>query len=575
MTCRAKDSSAIPANLPKGCSGSAVSARCGGGLGGGSVVAGSGFSLPQDFTSLPEREGLVSLPAESLCQQVFRGMKDSQDPQTADPTYARLIQNCYPLDSGMGARLVGRPGYALLGAQIGVPSSAFSSGFSSGFGGSKRVQGIYQYTKLSGTETTIVIAGGKLYHYTWATDTFTEKTLAAATLSAGGTCYFLTIADVVVISDGVNTPFTWDGTDDVVLTACPVLYGQPVNYYAKLFGIKNTERSTIVWCEEGDPTTGYEYAGYNNAWTLGQTDQDPLYALLGTNEALYYWRARSIGAIRGAVDADFINSGTREGVSQTYGSKSPDGIVVGGANAYFMDADNKVRSLSISGGRINNQIWQSLRETLTSWDETKLAMSRCVFDPQTNLVLVGVVKNGSNECNGYIAIDADSGEVAGFWDGWVSTSMAIVKDANGEPTIMHGSDNGFAYKHGTPDGAIWDDTNAAGDGGYVPITHKVTGAHLGAHMYLAKRFVRWDVSVWAETDMNLSLYYRTPRGTSTAQSKTVDLSTFPVEYHVSVGIDGDGRWILPTIEHANASERFGLERWCVTAVTYGQEPGIP
>lgn len=559
MTCRAKDSSAIPANLPKGCSGSAVSGRCGGGLG-GPVVAGSGFSLPQEFTSLPEREGLVGLPAEQLCQQVFRGMKDSADPQTADPTYARLIQNCYPLDGGLGARLIGRPGLAQIGAQIGAAG---------------RVQGIYQFTKISGTEYTIVIAGGKFYTYNWTTNVFTEDAPAAATISTTATCYFVTISDVVVISDGVNTPWTWDGTTDVVLTACPVLYGQPTIYYAKMFGIKNTERSTVVWCEEADPTTGYEYAGYNNAWTLGQTDQDPLFALLGTNEALYYWRARSIGAIRGAVDADFINSGTREGVSQTVGTSSPDGIAIDGGNAWFMDTDNRPTGLSIAGGRLNTSSWKDVRETLSSWDETKLSKSRACYDPQTNLVLVGAVADSSTECDRYVAVDADSGDIAGIWLGWTSTAMSTVKNAAGKPTILHGSVNGYVYQHGTPDGTLWNDALNATDGGTAAIAHKVTGAHLGAHMYLAKRFVRWDVSVWAETDMALTLSYKTPRGAPASQSKTVDLSSFPVEYHVSIGLDGDGRWILPTIEHANASQRFGLERWCVTAITYGQEPGIP
>jgi hypothetical protein len=511
-------------------------------------------------------EALMPLPSEQLCQLVFKGMRDSEDPQVADPQYAKLLQNVYPIDSGMGARVVGRPGYAVLGAQLGT-------------GATRRVQGFYQFTKLNGTEYTICIAGGKFYVLTWGTSTWTEDTPAAATISTTAQCYFVTIADKVVISDGVNTPWTWDGAADAVLTNCPVLYGQPTIYYAKLFGIKNTERSTIVWCEEGDPTTGYEAGGYNNAWTLGQTDQDPLFGIRGSNEALYYWRERSIGSIRGAVDADFINSGTQEGVSTTVGTKSPDGIVVGPDDFYFMDADGKPRSLSIGGGRLDDRTWRYLRETIPDFDESKLDKSHAVYDPHKNLVLLGCVLDGSTECDRYVAVDVASGEIAGLWysttAGWTATAMGMVKNASKVPVILHGTDNGYVYLHGLPTGSTWNDAANATDGGTAAISHAVTGSALGATMYVDRKFMRWDISLWCETDMALTLSYTTQRGTPTAQTKTVDLSSFPVEYHIAIGLNGNGRWIVPSISHSSGSERFGLERWCVRAVTYSTEPGIP
>lgn len=561
MTCRAKGSAAVEEAKPLGCTGSTVSGRCLKG-GAGGAAGGLGVQIPEQEFDLQAPEALMPLEAQSLCQLVFKGMRDSEDPQTENPEYARLIQNAYPIDSGLGARVIGRPGFAQIGAQLGT-------------GSTRRVQGFYQFTKLAGTEYTICIAGGKFYTLNWTTSTWTEDTPAAATISTTAICYFVTIGDKVVISDGVNTPWTWDGADDAVLTNCPVLYGQPTVYYAKLFGIKNTERSTIVWSIENDPTTGYEAGGYNNAWTLGQTDQDPLFGIRGTNEALYYWRERSIGSIRGAVDADFVNSGTREGVSQTVGTKSPDGIVVGPDDFYFMDADGKPRSLSIGGGRLDDTTWRHLRETIPDFDETQLGDSRAVYDQHTNLVLLGCVLDSSTECDRYIAIDVSSGEIAGIWLGWTSTSMGVLKNASSVPVILHGTNNGNVYLHGLPTGSTWNDVSAAADGGTAAISHKVTGSHLGSHMYLEKKFLRWDVSVWAETDMALTLTYQTQRGTPTAQTKTVDLSSFPVEYHIAVGLNGEGRWIMPSIAHANGSERFGLERWCVRAVVYGEEPDIP
>jgi len=574
MTCRAKGSSPIAKQPRLGCSGSTISARCGGGVGGSGVA---GLEIPKQTFELPTPEALMPQPSESLCQLIFKGMHDSEDPQTADPLYAQLLQNCYPIGAEFGARVVGRPGFSQTGQKLGTVTGAFGSGFDSAFGGKSgtRVQGIYQYTQLDGTEYTIVIAGGEFYTYNWSTGVFTADTPSSASISSTNTCYFVTINDKVVISDGTNTPWTWDGTTDVVLSNCPVLYGQPTIYYAKLFGIKNTERSTIVWSEEADPTTGYEAGGYNNAWTLGQTDQEPLYAIRGSNEALFYWRERSIGSIRGAVDADFVNSGTREGVSATIGCKSPDGITEGPDAFYFFDADFRPRILDMSSGRLDTATWKRIQETIPDWDEAQLGQSRAVFDPQTNLALLGAISDGSAESDQYLTIDVLSGEIAGLWTGWTATAMGMVKDGNGKPRIMHGTENGYLYAHGLPSGSEWSDDNAPTDGGLRAITHKVTGGHLGAHMYAERKFLRWDINLWMETDMDLSLYYKTPRGTSTTQTKSVSVSSYPREQHISVGLNGDGRWILPTIEHSVIGQEFGLERWCVRAITYGQEPEIP
>lgn len=525
----------------------------------GPLLGGYGIVEFQSVTPGPEAD---VVPAEPLCQTVFMGMHDSQDAQTADPKYAKYLQNTYALDSEMGTRIVGRPGFIQTGSQLGA-------------GGARRVQGIYQFTKIDGTEYTVAIVGGKFYKYTWATDTWTEDTPGAATISTTAPCYFTTFADVLIVSDGVNTPWKYDGTDDTVLTNCPVLYGPPRVYYAKLFGVKNTERSTIVWSVENDPTTGYEAGGYNDAWTLGQTDQDPIYVLIPSNEALYYLRSRSIGAVRGAVDADFQNSGTREGVSTSVGTKSPDGVCIGDDTAYFMDADNRIMALDLHAGRLDDKIWVKLQETYGGWDETKADKNRSCFDPITGLALVGAVNDGDTECSRYVALDTTTHEPQGIWQGWTATAMATVRNASGQPVIMHGTANGYIYVHGLPDGTTWNDRNNAADGGTLAISHDVKGAILGSTIYEEKRFLRWDVLTWAETDMALTLQYTTQRGTPSSQSKTISTTGYPKEYHVSVGLSGAGRWIVPEITHSNGSERFGLERWCVQATPYSVEPDVP
>lgn len=562
MTCRTGSSVDTPRTF--GCSGSTLSGRC---LGGGGAVGEppGGFGIvafkEEAIAPQPEQVG-EPIVADALCQTVFMGMHDSQDAQTADPKYALYLQNTYALDSGMGTRIIGRPGFVQTGTQLGDS-------------GHRRVQGIYQFTKLDGTEYTCAIVGGKFYKYTWGTDTWTEDTPGSATISQTAGCYFTTFADVLIVSDGVNTPWQYDGSTDTVLTNCPVLYGPPRVYYAKLFGVKNSERSTIVWSIENDPTTGYEAGGYNDAWTLGQTDQDPIYVLIPSNEALYYLRSRSIGAVRGAVDADFQNSGTREGVSTSIGTKSPDGVCVGDNTAYFMDADNRIMALDLSSGRLDDKIWVKLQETYGGWDETKASLGRACFDPITGLALVGVVNDGDSECNRYVVIDTNTHEPQGIWQGWTSTAMATVKNASGQPVIMHGTANGYIYVHGLPDGSTWNDQNNTTDGGTLAISHDVKGSILGSTMYEEKRFLRWDILLWLETANALTLQYATQRGTPTAQTKSLSAPASAREYHISAGINGAGRWIVPEITHSNGSEKFGLERWCIQAVPYSVEPDVP
>lgn len=513
--------------------------------------------LPQLEHPLKAEE-IMPIPAEHLVQAAFRGMRDSLDPTTADPSLAILIQNLYPIDTEMGAALVGRPGFDQAGAQLGAGAD---------------VQGIYQYTELDGTEHTIAVCNGKLYELTWG-GSWADKSSGQPTTSTSAACYFVTMANKVIVSDGTNVPWTWDGTNFVALSNCPVLFGQPVVYYAKLFGIKNTERSAIVWSEENDPATGYEAGGYNNSWTLGQTDQEALYGLAATNENLFYFRARSIGSISGAVTTDFTNTGTREGVHETVGTMSPDAIVFSENKIYFLSADARPYVLDTRRQKVD-PLWQDLRETIPNYDATKLGVSIGVNHLETEMVLLGVVDTGS-DVDTYIAIDARRDQIAGLWTGFDCTAMAMVKDASGVPRLMHGSTNGYVYHHDRPTGSTWNDQANAADGGTVAISHAIEGSPLGYTIEIQKFFCRLDVSFRQTTTQTMAASYTTNKGASTPQNIT---STYTggstVERHVAIGLEGYGRWARPKITHSSGVERFGILSWKLRAFPFGDEAGIP
>jgi hypothetical protein len=286
-----------------------------------------------------------------------------------DTLYAAYNGMILPSDTGAGIMV--RPGLDKISA------TALGSG-------STRVgQLVFQYNTSDGTRRTLAIAGGKFYVLTWdgtvpgagswaeaiTAGGFAAATGGAVTLSTTARCYACVCGNKLIVSDGTNTPFMWDGTTVTKLTNAPIFYGQPVVYGAKVFAIKNTELDTIVWSEENDPTIGYETGGYNNSWTLSQTGSENLVALGSTNEALYFFRRDSVGAIHGAVNPDFQTSATRDSVSTVIGCGSPGGVLVYDKWVWFLDMRGRIHRFA-PGGAIE-PIWEQHAADSTLWEDAK------------------------------------------------------------------------------------------------------------------------------------------------------------------------------------------------------------
>lgn len=499
------------------------------------------------------------------------GMRDSRDPSTADPRKAHELRNCYVEDITRGNRIRGRPGWRVMDEALPGPA-----------------QLIYQFTTFDETEHTVGISGGRFYTYDWAADTWTETLTAAQrpTISPTGKVYAVTLDDRMVISDGVSNPWDWDGTPGGGtrdLTDCPPLFGQPTVHYAKLFGIKASDPITIVWSEENDATTGYEAGGFNNAWRLGQTDQERLYAIRGTNAALFYWRARSIGAIAGSVTPDFRTTGVRDGVSQTVGTSAPDGIVEWEQSFYFVDSDGRPQLLQIGAGVREPPIWYDCLETVRRMSRAVMGDVVGTYDPDTNLVLFGITPFGSSENDLVIAFHAPTGQFAGIWDGVQPHVFGSVKNATKRPTLVHATQGGEFREHGHPDGAIWDNGDDA-------IHHAVENANLAYDEARELDFTRVDLVFDTETTLTDLLFsYRVPRGASVPQSFDVaragdfalwDVAFWDVDFwasqefdwHVAIGVHGMGRWIRPRVEHQVVGEQFGWLDWSVDATYAGRKP---
>lgn len=212
----------------------------------------------------------------------------------------------------------------------------------------------------------VVVQAGELYTesgVTW-TRQVTQANLATAGITFSTLAlpvYAVPFNGLLLFSDGINTPFTWNGTAGagglVKLTNAPVFYGRPTVYYGKVMGIKDAQRDTFVWSEENNANLGYEAGGFNNAWSLTQTGGGALYALLGCNEGLYYWRADRTGIIRGAVTPDFRASGVHDDVSTSVGVTNSEAVCFAGERVWFGDPQG--RPYVVSNG-VAKPVWSQI-----------------------------------------------------------------------------------------------------------------------------------------------------------------------------------------------------------------------
>lgn len=399
-------------------------------------------SLRRAYGALQKRQRFESGP--------FVGMRDSVDPTAGRDGLAKMLRNVYPQQPEFGGAVVHRPGYTSLDDLAGS------------------IQLIYQFTKLDGTEMTLVVAGGSVYQYDWAAGACVLVLAPSpfglpATYSDVSRWHAVTFNDQVIFSDGHTRPFAWDGTQlggCTDLSNCPVLYGPMTVHYGKLFGIKAAERSTLVWSEENQPNVGYEAGGYNNAWTLLQTDSNPLERLLGSNEALFVWRARSITAISGEVTENFASTGTREAVSSGIGTTAPDSVFFGGDDGemiFFADADGRPHYMLQGGSPV--PIWEDARNTLARFDPARLDEVEGYWDPLTGHAVFCYALLGETKRSDMLRYHTfTKPQLACIWNGYDIARIGVVENEAGQPRIFHGNTaTDTLFGHDAPDGPVVDD----------------------------------------------------------------------------------------------------------------------
>lgn len=511
----------------------------------------------------------------------FTGMRDSIDPTTASNRKAFRLENVYPQDPEVQGALLGRPG--------------FTKAHSVAVTGTPSIRHITTFVQNDGTRHTVLFAGNKMYELDWGTGTLTDKT-GTMTLSSTAEIFTVPYKNGLIINDGVNPPYHWDGASTITdlttgdLGAGFVAFGQPVVYYAKLFFINAVDRTEIVWSEENSILLGFTGgATYNNGWNLIQTNQSPLMALAPTEQALYYFRDDAIGAVLGEVTTNFASTGVQDAISASIGTEAPGSVLVVDRDIFFLDQYNRPQHFPV-GGTLTPNFFDDARETIRLLDTSEPERHRAVYWPHADLVLFGVesYSTSSSDLNQLMAFHRQRREFVGIWTGFDFHALALVQDSTGVDRLAHGSPtDGFMYYHGTPDGTIWSDGLDAGEEG---ILHVVDGSAIGNSLKYESHWSRLDMLLRELSSLTgATLQLRSPEGTVEMELATLstggalwdqalwdqdEWAAGEADVHVTAQFSINGRWLRARLEHDTVNEQFGFMGWQLTGYRRGLNPEV-
>jgi hypothetical protein len=286
------------------------------------------------------------------------GVLDGYSPFNAAPDKAQTIVNGWVQTPETGSGVRNRPGFYALNALSPLPVTS-------------NLFAIIEFELPSpptligsGNFAIYVIVNGRLLQLNPVgpnsfNASFTDVTPSNVTIAPNGAAgqsndilriAWCQIGNTLIVTDGANQPWAWIpgsptatliNLDSTGIPANQVAYGPPTVYYGAVFFVLSANRSTIVWSQPGQPTVGYNQTNYSNFWNLFQTSTDPITCLVGQNDALYYFRGHSIGAISGQVIENFSTTGTHDAISATVGSYNPASVIAVDNDIYFADAEGR------------------------------------------------------------------------------------------------------------------------------------------------------------------------------------------------------------------------------------------
>lgn len=194
------------------------------------------------------------------------------------------------------------------------------------------------------------------------------------------------------------------------------VFGQPVIYYGAVFWIYEQveatyARTTIGWSEPNEPTVGYQQTDYDNQWTLTQTSSNPLYVLIATNDALYYFREGSIGAVAGAPGVNFQGTATHDIVAGNVGCTWPRSAQLFRNVIYFADAYGRLWRFVVGG--TTEPLWLQNQTVFDAVQQDPAQPVWAAIEPNLNLYVLNLYLAGTRVT---FVFDAVTGDYYGTWE---------------------------------------------------------------------------------------------------------------------------------------------------------------
>lgn len=515
--------------------------------------------------------GAYTRPAKRVRVEIgpFAGMRDRRPPSAPADESFRLayMENVWVRDPANPSGVELRPAFSLLAATPGA----------------RTAQGFLEHIDTTGTRRLFQTAGGKLYRFN--APAWSDVSPAATMSSAARWIYMENFAGKLIVSDGVNKP--WSSPTGVVAStvinvdsvpSAWAAYGPPVVYAGKLVFIKAGDRTRIVWSEEADETTGYEQDGFANYWSLTQADAAPLTALAATNDALYFFRPGSIGAVYGAISSDFATAHTDDAVSQTHGTIAPASVKVIGNEVWFLDRSGFPAVITPGGGvtRFESDALEALVGLAPSTYPPAQEGAWTEYDPARGLVYMAVPTVRSATLNAFFVFHAQTKTFLGLWKlpGAVAlrAAGAYYSGTNYDETkVAIGDTAGNVWFMASPIDTVYAGRDLGADG--------VTYAHIAGIVETEPILgspsaeTRWDLVTAAmriPTDnasltRSFAVSYRVPRSDyGTPQSVTATAVYSGADARGVVGILAQGRSLSVRIANTSTNPgRFLLDRVAV------------
>ncbi len=533
----------------------------------------------------------------------------TNDPFDGAPTDLVAARNVYNPSPMTGAGFQARPGLRFLNGgnplYVGVAGVPF------------RGQCVYTHFDSNAVPYNFAVFGGHLFAVD-ATFTATDVTPVGVTIDASASTrvYMASMNGVLCVSDGVNRP--WVASD---LTSTPITgtyidfdgmgttwsaFGAPVVFGGSGFFIlnqvnSNAARLDIAWSQPNDWTTGYQQTDFDNRWTLEQTGSTPIYALAGTNVALYYWRGRSIGAIAGTVGPDLATTATHDAISQNVGTMAPQSVVQFGNTIFFIDVTGRPWQFNLGSPPVD--IWQQLRGTVdvsnTGYPSVTAIVATATFEPTLNLYCVAIWSPSPGAEASPVewhTFDAQTGHYFGPWSigptdpGTSVDCMGSWIDANGRPTFVvlgsavPGGASGYAWGlnalHAIPDFITTEDgdflttedgrllttegqADVWADNGELPLIFCKT-QRLG---YDINTVYSWDMgTVLCGTQSPINFNGQTTTAAALIEGTATPARSADGIYRSVFGLDIQGRGISVTLSPRNVDAQWTFQQVQVVGI---------